>query len=1530
MEVTIVGSDVAVWTEVSVPSQTVATGICPALEDYIPHGIGGVGVRASKTQSLGSNLYILWRIHEESPRSLEFIEFSCDKPVHNSGLRLNFESALCPFASVVLVQDLSNQFLYNVTVLTVSGVLYSISLRVASFAKSRLSMQHQSTTERDIGAELTGLGKVTSLTATPELLIAGGQTGSIFCFPVGSHIDSRPVQPFELKEGESGLSRLWGLGFRGRPQSPVKCLAAQSLPGANLLFAVYEDRNLKVWNLVHRNRQFSQSMSPPLQLASSTPQAIWIEDLPGPNQELQLALHYGGNPSSETQRAAVVVFSLHLTQSDGGIKIDHMIMRRTFSIGQGNVISCKMLSDKVWVLLKSGGSGQCELLSANLEEDFILQKCRLQEYSVSEQLFQGTGQSWDELLFALHHIDSDSANMDDDLVPSLFLRRLLQPGLRQHAALKAVLQSRGRYLSDFEISSLTLDGLRKEIKASIRSEPNNSNGTLKEWISFCSAYVESWNQNSVPYGLFADVSTGSVGLIRKSSVSVIRTQTLFEQLLAKRVTGNGEGAGLPQDWDEAPGDQAVLGGLLKCLETMTTHLGHMALGVFHEALLRPPSYSLDGLTSSFMLILDVGYTPLQSTQVNLAFGVDGIRAKMQQHHQRQRKFALRISQALQTLQAAAGSWEVVLDVVGKYSEYLVFPAQSAMPSSTSGGGVVPLGSASTKMLAQATGQISWTHFEGARSLFLLLSYLVKVQGQVGLTPTEVARIQLNLLPRVQEGLTNNLLLHWLTVSFAEVPPSEDCSLQLSSLQIDGSRGEKVQPEMLGAGELALAEILAAAFLESAQGQETFRNNSLPEPDILHNGAARFVGWLLVGEDSYRHPLTFSGRAIALATILLQHGQYGSLESFLTAVEHFTKKQQLSDAIESMDGEWSARLHLLGICSLARAHSVLENTSKEKHIGEAIQCFFRAASGIGEANKVLQTVLFVPQQQVQGRSGATAAWRLQYFEWVMQLFDQYNLSEGACQFAHAALEQVDDAVGAFIVENGENDSHVTIKGRLWANVFKFSLDLELYGNAYCAIISNPDEQSKDICLRRLIIVLCDHKASQALCGNELPYGGLLSRVEEELVTKAHNSDVSVKAGLYKLLYALHMHHHNVGRAAGYMYEYGMSLRDQGLPKSQLQGLSLLKEQLDAFAAAINALQLVESSDELVGSRLEWLSPIKRQRISGDNLSNGKMIHANRTQTREQRTIDVEHLVKEHALTLARIQLLSADAKSSSLGVNVPPSEVVLSLLQHGLYEMAFSLVFLCWKDSSQQRELETVFQVMARKCCLLQLGTGSNSPHKIPEDLRALTLVPDSPSTDLEPYGVLSTEVRTQTKFLRSGTAAKCAWDSLKEYLEKYWKSHPNIRAVVADTILSVDKHMELPLWLIDTFKGGKDSRGMNSGSTVADPAALLRIYLNHERYVEATYLLLEYLQAATRLRPGDVIKRKQACGVWFPYTLVDRLLQHLSKIRGPDERISQPQRLHASLQSAVLQHFDLIKKESDDVRVIGEAADFNGPWKGFS
>lgn len=93
---------------------------------------------------------------------------------------------------------------------------------------------------------------------------------------------------------------------------------------------------------------------------------------------------------------------------------------------------------------------------------------------------------------------------------------------------------------------------------------------------------------------------------------------------------------------------------------------------------------------------------------------------------------------------------------------------------------------------------------------------------------------------------------------------------------------------------------------------------------------------------------------------------------------------------------------------------------------------------------------------------------------MRLFEQYGASEGAREFALAALEQVDE-----VLKNSDNalPEYETVRGQLWSNVFRFSLDLKHYRDAYCAIISNPDEESKYICLRRFVIVLCENCATK---------------------------------------------------------------------------------------------------------------------------------------------------------------------------------------------------------------------------------------------------------------------------------------------------------------------------------------------------------------------------------------------------------------------------------------------------------------------
>lgn len=55
-------------------------------------------------------------------------------------------------------------------------------------------------------------------------------------------------------------------------------------------------------------------------------------------------------------------------------------------------------------------------------------------------------------------------------ISSIFLRRLLQPGVYQSAALRATILDHRKYLSDYEFQSLTISGLKKEILEMIESE----------------------------------------------------------------------------------------------------------------------------------------------------------------------------------------------------------------------------------------------------------------------------------------------------------------------------------------------------------------------------------------------------------------------------------------------------------------------------------------------------------------------------------------------------------------------------------------------------------------------------------------------------------------------------------------------------------------------------------------------------------------------------------------------------------------------------------------------------------------------------------------------------------------------------------------------------------------------------------------------------------------------------------------------------------------------------------------------------
>jgi hypothetical protein len=144
------------------------------------------------------------------------------------------------------------------------------------------------------------------------------------------------------------------------------------------------------------------------------------------------------------------------------------------------------------------------------EQDIHL--CRLQEKFVAEQLLQGSGHEWDDLLFAVNPFAGVSVVisfvtfcftciLSEALMSSLlcqfrfcywlpasilihnlwdsyqgakladvYLRRLLQPGVRQRAALQHALHLRNRPLSASDLASISLDGLRNHIVSAVESQ----------------------------------------------------------------------------------------------------------------------------------------------------------------------------------------------------------------------------------------------------------------------------------------------------------------------------------------------------------------------------------------------------------------------------------------------------------------------------------------------------------------------------------------------------------------------------------------------------------------------------------------------------------------------------------------------------------------------------------------------------------------------------------------------------------------------------------------------------------------------------------------------------------------------------------------------------------------------------------------------------------------------------------------------------------------------------------------------------
>ncbi|XP_057530266.1 nuclear pore complex protein NUP160 isoform X4 [Amaranthus tricolor] len=1501
MEVPFIGSDSIKWIEASVPdtyaSASDSRSVAPPTKDFASCSMIGT-----------PPTYFIWRICERMPHTIEILELNADKDIPRVGLRIFFPEALSPFA-YICKNEINSAYgnVYLLYVLSISGIAYllrlkNISTYTGSFIFSSNEMLH---TDTSISPECS---HITAVTATPGCIVIGRSDGSVSCFKLGVLDENAPGFTYELRD-EAPLSRLWGLMSRSRLSGSVSDLVVSDINGRKVVFVLHSDGTLRVWDVLRHGKLFGQSLSSP----GFTFLRMWVGPIDVDGRSIALAILY--TQSMEVNAQGIGICNLNFSSGDS-YNLSLGSSMQYIPLSQDKLIDVKLSSNKIWVL-KEDGLLAHDLISSNFETEKG-QFYSLQETFIAEQLFQRSEHSLDDLYQTTCSIFSSKDAVGSfrflaqiiGFVSSIVLRRLLHPGVYNGSVLRMTLQDYDKRWTDNEFQVLTIDELSKEILLLIEHEVINGSSfsAFKCWKEFCARYFDQWCKSNMPFSLYVDANNGAVGLIRENTVSLFRALEAIELL----VYGN---FGKLQDFakfgSDVSGDgleHEILFEVLRCSRLLSLRLGLAISPIVYESIVGASTVSSEDIVPRLLNTMKCGYKASVTASNVSDLGADFLLKKEIAENKNLRKFTVDTLISIHALCEKASGWGGVLNAIERYLNLLVPRKPTENVDSNM------LLDANVSIIVQATSQVAEIMFESALSILLFLNYILDISGQVQMSSDDRSKIQLELIPMIHETVTEWLIIHFLAIMPSESYSAEDFSSQLSSLKIDSDSGKKSWTAKLGSVDFTLAFVLVLDAQGSSQGHAYQSLRCLPNPGSLGKLVQDFSGWLVWGISGEVPAYSFA-HSTEIALCLLRHCQYHAVESLLMIVDAHLRNEKLSGSIQNSDGQWCVLHHLRGCSLLAQVQGGLCGPSKEKKVREAMRCFFRASSGEG-AVLALQKLPYEAGFSPLGITGnvSAAGWKLHYYQWVMQKFEQYNVSVVACQFALAALEQVDEAVapdGNASKVFFADESATSIKGRLWANVFKFALDLDEYYDAYCALVSNPDDESRFICLRRFVIVLYECGASKILCDSQLPFIGLIDKAEQELAWKAACSDISARPNPYKLLYAFEMHQQNWRKAATYIYLHSVRLKNEMALRNYQNVALFFQERLNGISAAINCLHLVHPmhawiDSQMTGNQLQSAShPNKKARVEEEQ--SGKV---NAQAQRPDLYIGIDTLEDEFVLTSAEYLLSLANLRWTRSENRKFPSDLVELLVETNLYDMAFTVVLRFWKDSGLKRELEKVFSAMTLKCC----------PNK------ASTPIVGSP-------GLLLTysndEMMTEESFHADSHSKQINshWEVLEQYLEKYKAFHGRLPAIVAETLLRSDPQIELPLWLINMFKvvqslknrtlvlrehneQCKENRGMTGQEL--NPATLFGLYVDYGRYPEATELLIEYIEAYASLRPAGVIHRKKPFATWFPYTTIERLWCQLEDSISKGQMTNQCEKLKVLLYGALQSHLTLLKTDSED------------------
>ncbi|XP_017292270.1 nuclear pore complex protein Nup160 [Kryptolebias marmoratus] len=715
-------------------------------------------------------------------------------------------------------------------------------------------------------------------------------------------------------------------------------------------------------------------------------------------------------------------------------------------------------------------------------------------------------------------------------------------------------------------------------------------------------------------------------------------------------------------------------------------------------------------------------------------------------------------------------------------------------------------SCAVSVVCQAVCHTAMTRARFCRDLLILQKLYLRFGDNVFLGGGgQLLHLQQDLIPRTSHLLSSYHLLKHVSQSLASSVPMDTIDVNLQHLTA-----------------LELSDTLSVTSGRSALNPQT-----VVELFYQTVGRRLIVSQMFSQQqcDSLLHWTQLISNVVQLLSQLLWPSNPGfQFPECLMVNCQFSQLQEYARLI----GPW-CQVNI-GSCRFVLAQCYLANGESQK----ALQCFQEAAMEVEREGFLMKLTASEDEE-------AASSPRLQYYNKVLRLLEDVGLPELVIQLASLAITE---AVG---------DAHS--QAALWTRIFKHHLDLRHNSEAYEALTQNPDSSMQLDCLRQLVVVLCERSQLQDLV--QFPYVNLHDEVVSIIESRARGLDLLMH-NYYELLYAFHIARHNYRKAGTIMFEFGMRLGREVRTRLGLQ------KQVNCYLAALNCLRLIRPEYAWIVQPASG-STYERPGASPKRNADGEFPAEPAAGRRQVDILELSDLEKEYFLSRARLTLAQHHPPSAAIAGSASAPELVLLLVQTGLFDSALAL------SRTFKLDLSPVFDALTFKCIQLQFG-GEESQNEGWSWLAANQL------------SVVNT---------KESSATDEAWRLLASYLDRYPSTNgQHHRHVIHKLLLH---GVPLPDWLLQSYKR-------------VDAPSLLRLLLNFDLLEAAAELVLEYVDAVLgRGHQYFGIERPLSATsppAWLPYTAIDQLLLALSKTQTHSS-------LHSKLQDKLDEYHSAVRQMTE-------------------